>query len=200
MEWIDGKHLDEFLATNPSQEVLVKAAQSLWDFFNYQIHELRQVHADPHPGNFIFQPDGSVYVIDFGCVKELPTDFYNQYFKLLNGDLVFDEKEFGRLLLELKFILPTDKPDEIEYFTKVFFQIIELLGRPFRTEQFDFGDTTYFSKIYELGEEYSKDKKLKSANGARGPKDALYINRTYFGLYSILSRLGQTVETALVPS
>jgi predicted unusual protein kinase regulating ubiquinone biosynthesis (AarF/ABC1/UbiB family) len=194
MDWIEGMHLNEFLATNPGLEVRQRAAQTLWDFFNYQIHELRMVHADPHPGNFLFADDGTVTVIDFGCVKELPDQFYHQYFQLINGHVIDDKKAFEKILEELKFLLPEDKAEERSYFTEVFYQIIELLGRPFRTNAFDFGDQSYFSQIYELGELYSKDKTLRRANGARGPKDALYINRTYFGLYSILNQLGATIR------
>ncbi|RZJ39188.1 MAG: AarF/ABC1/UbiB kinase family protein, partial [Chryseobacterium sp.] len=49
MDWIEGLHLKEFLATNPSQELKNKIGQALWDFYNFQQHELRKVHADPHP-------------------------------------------------------------------------------------------------------------------------------------------------------
>lgn len=195
MEWVPGLHLNDFLATNPSKEHRQKAAQALWDFYNFQIHQLRLVHADPHPGNFLFQEDGTVAVIDFGCVKELPEDFYNKYFQLISGELIGDDRAFEVVLDELRFLLPEDKADERQYFKKIFFEMIELLGRPFRSPSFDFGDPSYFARIYELGEVYSKDKKLKNANGARGPKDALYINRTYFGLYSILNQLGAVIDT-----
>ncbi len=195
MEWVSGVHLDGFLASNPSPEIKQKASQTLWNFYNYQIHQLRLVHADPHPGNFLFQEDGTVAVIDFGCVKELPEDFYQKYFQLISGNLIDDDIAFEKVLDELRFLLPDDKPDDRKYFKKIFYEMIELLGRPFRNAAFNFGDPAYFARIYELGETYSKDKRLKNANGARGPKDALYINRTYFGLYSILNQLGADIET-----
>jgi predicted unusual protein kinase regulating ubiquinone biosynthesis (AarF/ABC1/UbiB family) len=193
MEWVNGMHLDDFLKTKPNLETRTRASQALWNFFNYQIHILKMVHADPHPGNFLFDADGSVTVIDFGCVKELPADFYGKYFQLINGRVIEDKKRFIEILEELRFLLPDDTKAERTHFINVFYEIIELLGRPFRTSEFDFGDPTYFSKIYELGEIYSQDKTLKSANAARGPKDALYINRTYFGLYSILNQLGAKI-------
>jgi predicted unusual protein kinase regulating ubiquinone biosynthesis (AarF/ABC1/UbiB family) len=193
MEWVNGMHLDDFLKTKPNLETRTRASQALWNFFNYQIHVLKMVHADPHPGNFLFDADGSVTVIDFGCVKELPEDFYGKYFQLINGHVIEDKKRFVEILEELRFLLPDDSKAERTHFINVFYEIIELLGRPFRTPEFDFGDPTYFSKIYELGEIYSQDKTLKSANAARGPKDALYINRTYFGLYSILNQLGAKI-------
>jgi hypothetical protein len=33
-------------------------------------------------------------------------------------------------------------------------------------------------------------------SGARGSADSLYVNRTYFGLYSLLARLRANVRTA----
>ncbi|MCK5702949.1 MAG: AarF/ABC1/UbiB kinase family protein, partial [Cyclobacteriaceae bacterium] len=54
MDWMDGLHLNEFLSTNPSQEIRNKIGQTLWDFYDYQVHVLKKVHADAHPGNYIF--------------------------------------------------------------------------------------------------------------------------------------------------
>jgi hypothetical protein len=73
--------------------------------------------------------------------------------------------------------------------------MIELLALPFHSDEFDFGGDEFFAKIYGLSERYSKDKTLKSAGGARGPKDGIYLNRTYFGIYSILNRLGAKIST-----
>ena len=194
MDWIEGVHLDKFLAQNPTQEFRNEMGQAMWDFYDYQIHKLRKVHADPHPGNFLFTPDKKLGVIDFGCVKELPNDFYVKYFKLVKGHLL-PKPDFENLLFELKFLLPSDKGDLKDYLFGVMREMIELLGTPFQHESFDFSDDEYFNKIYNLGEVYSKDKTLKNAGGARGPQDAIYINRTYFGLYSILNKLQAKIET-----
>ena len=77
MDWLEGKHLKEFLQTNPSQQLRNKIGQALWDFYNFQQHELRAVHADPHPGNFMITSENKLGVIDFGCIKEMPEDFYS---------------------------------------------------------------------------------------------------------------------------
>ena len=34
------------------------------------------MHADPHPGNFLFTADGRLGIIDFGCVKVIPCLLY----------------------------------------------------------------------------------------------------------------------------
>ena len=84
MDWMHGKVLKEFMATNPDQETRNKIGQAMWDFYNFQIHELKEVHADPHPGNFLVTKDNKLAIIDFGCVKKIPEDFYKSYFQLLN--------------------------------------------------------------------------------------------------------------------
>jgi predicted unusual protein kinase regulating ubiquinone biosynthesis (AarF/ABC1/UbiB family) len=195
MDWLEGKHLDEFMATNPSQEVCNMLGQRLWDFYDYQIHQLRQVHADPHPGNFLFREDGTLGVIDFGCVKVIPDEFYDTYFQLLHPNIMEDDARYRELLNELSFLLEKDNPQLREYLYGVFSEMISLLGRPFHTSTFDFGNDEFFNDIYGMSERYSKDKTLKNAGGARGPRDGIYLNRTYFGLYSILNRLGANIKT-----
>jgi hypothetical protein len=39
-------------------------------------------------------------------------------------------------------------------------------------------------------------KELRESKVARGSKDALYINRTYYGLYALLNQLGARVRTS----
>jgi len=195
MDWLDGFHLDKFLALNPSQEIRNKIGQTIWDFYDFQIHNLQQVHADPHPGNFLFQEDGRVGVIDFGCVKELQEDFYRKYFQIMRPAISDDDAEFSTLLYQLEFLLKSDKSEEVNHFKEIYKEILELLGRPFFSETFDFSDKSYFEKIYAMSDIFKNDKMVKNAKAGRGPKDAIYLNRTYFGLYSMLHSLGAKVVT-----
>lgn len=189
MEWLDGLHLKEFLETNPSQEVRNKIGQAMWDFYNFQMHEIKAVHADPHPGNFLMRADGSLGVIDFGCVKEIPTDFYKDYFVIINPHLLDNEEEMMKAFYQMNFLFEDDSPEDIKFFVEMFKKMIGLLCKPFRFETFDFADDKYFEEIYAFGEEMSQMEQLKKSKKARGSRHALYINRTYFGLYSILNEL-----------
>lgn len=195
MDWLDGLHLKEFLATNPDQERCNMIGQALWDFYDFQIHVLKQVHADPHPGNFLFREEGAVGVLDFGCVKEIPEAFYNQYFQLHDKEFVKNEEALNKLFYELSFLSRDDTEYEVKVFTSVFREMIDLLGRPFHEEQFDFGDENFFKNIFTLGDRISKMKEVRNSKHARGPKHGLYINRTYFGLYNLLHDLKATVNT-----
>ncbi|WP_268124066.1 ABC1 kinase family protein [Roseivirga pacifica] len=195
MDWLDGKVLKEFIKSNPSQEARNKVGQAMWDFYDYQIHTLRQVHADPHPGNFIIGNDDTLGIIDFGCVKVIPDEFYNPYFKLLRKEMLSANNELEETFIQLQFIYEDDTREDKDYFSGVVKELMVLLGKPFHQEEFDFGDDAYFQRIFELGEVISKSKKFRESEKARGARDGLYINRTYFGLYSILNELKAKVVT-----
>lgn len=195
MDWIEGVHLKEFLSKNPPQDVRNKVGQALWNFYDYQVHCLKQVHADPHPGNFLLQDDGRLGIIDFGCVKVIPDDFYEKYFSLIKKDILLNATELDHVFYDLGFIFDQDTAHEKKLFKAIFIEMIELLGRPFHHEEFDFSDDTYFTQIYDLSERVSNMKEVRDSKTARGPRDALYINRTYFGLYSLLNALRAKVVT-----
>ncbi len=196
MDWMEGKHLDEFLKTNPSQEVRNRIGQALWDFYDYQVHTLRTVHADPHPGNFLMQADGTLGVIDFGCVKEIPEHYYRNYFTLINPDILDDEHFTEKTFFELEFLHDQDTPAERRFYMDLFREMIVLLGKPFHEEIFDFGNEDYFQTVFDYADRLSRMKELRESKVARGSKDALYINRTYYGLYAMLNQLKAQVCTS----
>jgi len=194
MDWLTGDHLNEFLEKNPSQEIKNTIAQNLWNFYDFQLHTLRAIHADPHPGNFFIQEDGSIGIIDFGCVKEVPEEFYNHYFPLLIEDLRAKEDIVETLLTYLNIVFESDAKEVKEELTAAFLSMTALLSRPFRNKTFTF-TKDYIDEIYNLGQEIYKIQEVKKPSHARGAKDALYINRTYFALYSMMAELETTVKT-----
>jgi predicted unusual protein kinase regulating ubiquinone biosynthesis (AarF/ABC1/UbiB family) len=196
MDWIQGMALMEFARQGHSQEIRNKIGQAIWDFYTYQIFTLKTVHADPHPGNFIITPDFQLGVIDFGCVKQIDEVFHKDYFSLLNSDAITDDAELTRILYKLQYLLHEDPPKIVPILKQAFKDMLLLLGKPFNSATFDFGDEVYFKSIYELGEKFSKMIEIREANGARGPQDAIYINRTCFGLYSVLNIIGANVVTS----
>lgn len=195
MSWLEGKHLEDWLKTSPTQEQKNRAGQALWDFYQYQIHELRLTHADAHPGNFLVMEDGTVGILDFGCVKEIPDAFYQVYFQLLDPQILENETAFLEGAKAAQVILDTDSPEQQELFLSIFREALTLVCTPFHQESFDFGDEEFMASIYEYGERMGKDKQLRSSITPRGDKDGIYLNRTFFGLFSILSQLGAQVQT-----
>ena len=195
MDWIEGKHIKEWMDTQPTQEARNQVGQALWDFYHHQVHNLNQVHADPHPGNFIIQEDGTLGIIDFGCVKVIPKDFYTGYFSLIKKDLLINEAELNQIFYDLEFISDKDTDVEKAFFSAIFSEMISLLGTPFHVEKFDFSDNEFFNQIFQLGDRIANDKMFRKSNQARGSRHGLYVNRTYFGIYNLLNQLQAEVVT-----
>lgn len=186
MDWMHGKHLSTFCEANKNPELANKVGQSLWDFYMFQIHSLRKVHADPHPGNFLVSDDGTLVAIDFGCMKSIPEDFYFPYFELSVRENLENKAFFDQKLLELEIIREDDSPEEKEFFTQIFYELLYLFTTPFQQENFDFSDNAFFEAIADLGQKYAKNTQMKGRDANRGSKHFIYMNRTFFGLYSLM--------------
>lgn len=186
MDWMHGEHLSEFVSHNTDQELSNKLGQALWDFYMFQMHNLRKVHADPHPGNFLVSEKGELIAIDFGCMKEVPDEFYIPYFDLAKKENINNADIFKQKLFELEILRQDDSPEEIEFFSTMFHEMLTLFTEPFHVDTFDFSNAEFFGKIASLGEKYSKSTELRKMNGNRGSKHFIYINRTFFGLYNLM--------------
>jgi predicted unusual protein kinase regulating ubiquinone biosynthesis (AarF/ABC1/UbiB family) len=195
-DWIDGMPLDRFADSEADQRERDLIGQALWDFYSHQVHELMLFHADPHPGNFLVK-DGELWVLDFGCTKKISEEFYRKQFRFLDPRLERDPALLQEALRDLDVILPEDGPEEITTITTLCMTWLELLARPFREGTFDFGDPGFLKAIYEMGEENRRADYLRTMRGQRGSPDTIYVNRAFFGLYSLLGRLRSRVRIDL---
>ena len=186
MEWMEGMHLSEFSEQYAGTDKAKKVAQALWDFYMHQLHVLKKFHADPHPGNFLVNNKSELIALDFGCLKEIPNDFYLPYFELIHPENINNEAKFLEILKQLEVILPSDSPQEINFLKKLFKELLSVFTKPFQSDTFDFSDESFYQEILTLGERLSKDKELRSQNGGRGSKHFIYMNRTFFGLYNLM--------------
>lgn len=193
MSWIDGEPIGAWMKREQKQEDRNRLGQILWDFYMYQMHVLKMMHADPHPGNFIIDENNDLGVIDFGCIKYIPNDFYDAYFELASHDVLQDDKRVHELFKQLEIIRPTDPEQDVVVVKKMFKELIHLLARPFNEGVFDFSDDAFFNEIYQKGDQISKDPEMNRLQ-ARGSRHFIYFNRTFFGLYNILHALKAKVD------
>lgn len=194
MDWMDGMHLSEFVAKPFTKETGDRIGQVLWDFYMYQIHGLKKVHADPHPGNFMINDKQELIVIDFGCIKEIPENFHNSYFALTTPEAFSDEERLLYHMEQLEILRAEDTPEEFAFFKELFTEMLQLFTSPFHGETFDFGADDFWNTIAGLSERYANDPKIRKMNGNRGSRHFLYINRTFFGLYNLLHDLKATIQ------
>nr|WP_321227989.1 AarF/ABC1/UbiB kinase family protein [uncultured Psychroserpens sp.] len=186
MDWMDGIHLSEFAKINTNQDIANTIGQALWDFYLYQMHTLKKVHADPHPGNFLVSEKGQLIAIDFGCMKIIPEDFYVPYFELFDKDVLDNSEIFYNKLLELEILREDDSEEEIIFFTNMFHDVLSFFTQPFREETFNFSDPDFFEEIAAIGEKYFKGTRSNKMNANRGSRHFIYMNRTFFGLFNLM--------------
>jgi predicted unusual protein kinase regulating ubiquinone biosynthesis (AarF/ABC1/UbiB family) len=192
MDWMNGIHLSEFTTINTDPKKASKLGQALWDFYMFQIHDLKKVHADPHPGNFLVDAAVNLIALDFGCMKTIPLEFYNPYFVLAKKETLENKALFEEKMFDLDILRKDDSKEEYEFFSTMFHEMLSIFTQPFHGEIFDFSDSIFFNKISEFGERYSKNTELKSYNASRGSKHFIYMNRTFFGLYNLMFDLKAT--------
>ena len=189
MDWMDGIHLSEYAKDNNDQDKNNRLGQTLWDFYMYQMHILKSVHADPHPGNFLITDAGELVAIDFGCIKKIPLEFYTPYFELANKEAINDLDFFTEKITELEILRPDDSPRAKEYIVALFHEMLSIFTQPFHEENFDFSDEEFWGKIARMSDRLANDEYLRKLNGNRGSKHFLYINRTFFGVYNLMHDL-----------
>jgi predicted unusual protein kinase regulating ubiquinone biosynthesis (AarF/ABC1/UbiB family) len=196
MEWLDGMHMTEFMATEPSDEIRNQIGQALWDFTNFQMHVLGKVHADPHPGNFLLTSDGKLGVLDFGCVKVVPDDFHRAYFSVIHPDVRNNPERLLQTIFALELLNPQDTAEDKAFIMETLEKFLSIVELPFNSTSFNFGDDSYLDSLYKLGMEVGEISDVQQKHGGRGTKHAIYVNRTFFGLFSLLNDLKATIDSS----
>ena len=190
MTYIEGKHLDAFLAENPSQEQRNAYGQLLWDFFHIQINDSLTIHADAHPGNFLFTPDGRLGVLDFGCVKTFPGNFFYNYMSALPLHLDEDTSRLFHLYEELDIL---DSNVLSEQKKQDYFEFFKSFGKtfimPYHSDFFDFGNSDFKKQLNHFV------KTATSFDEPVGSEHFIYSSKVHMGLYNMLIQLKAVVDT-----
>ena len=194
MEWIEAKPLQHFLDNETNQDKKNQIGQALLDFLHSSIHEHQRFHADPHPGNFLVTADNKLVVLDFGCVKTIPQDFYNFYFSLVRDDVFKDPQKLRQCLVGLDMLRESDTKETEYLFFDTAVRAIQNMSLPMKSETFYFGDRDFYNQLQTHGEEIMSNKEFRKPSAMRGSRHAIYLHRAFFGLYSILFKLNATVN------
>ncbi|HSV09138.1 MAG TPA: hypothetical protein VLI68_00110, partial [Hanamia sp.] len=93
---------------------------------------------------------------------------------------------------KLEMIQSNDDARQIEFYYKSYKEMITLFALPYSSKTFDFSKPQFFEDLYGWGEKITRMPEFKQP---RGVKHFIYVNRTNFGLYTILNELKATVNT-----
>lgn len=106
MEWIEGSKITDLAFLEKNNIDRKNLSDRLFRLFLEQILEGGQFHADPHGGNILIRPDGTLVLIDFGMVVNITQEDADAMFVVTEG-VIF--KQYDRVIdgLEtMNFLLP----------------------------------------------------------------------------------------------
>jgi len=185
MDWVEGKHLDAFLADAPAQSRRDAFGILMCRAFMRLAYRSHMLYSDPQPGNYLFMPDGTLGLIDFGCVRRYtPEDVSylteTEQAAFISRDAVAASICRGGDLTEKQ----RRDPQRLELLTAWYDWMME----PVMTDAvFDFSDGTYFRRGMDLWREILRRRYVRTL-----PVNT-WITRSFVGLRAMLTHMGARV-------
>lgn len=175
MDYLDGLHLRAYLRTNPSQSARDRHGASIFRSSLRTWYAGRMTYADPHPGNYLFLPDGRLGLLDFGCCRRFTNDEW-EYLKRVED--VFDkDDEALRLVLAESTDLPVERVETERDRFDLLVKYTNWIWEPMRTPGvFDFGADSYLERGMALYGEVVRRRYTRSK-----PVNT-WISRCFIGL------------------
>lgn len=194
MSLMPGRHLPAFLARRPSQKLRNQVGAHMFELFYFQLLKVEALHADPHWGNYFVNDDGSIGLVDFGCVKY----FRPEIIKYLRGVYLYPgdkhSPEFRRMLEAHYRVIgeklsPSTRRALIE-FSNNFYRKVYPPELEKQQQLFDFGDAAF------LQDYLRESKKLFRTKGV--VSEYIFMARAEMGLYHTLHRLNARIPTSQI--
>ena len=194
MTFVEGRHLDEFLSSDPSQEVRDAFGQLLWDFVHDQVAaDHLTVHADAHPGNFLFRDDGRLGLLDFGCVKRFPRAFRDDLLRMFKARLDEDPTALAEQYRALEIVRPGLDEEQRRFLMSLLEDLGRIAVSPYRVDSFDFGEGSMLTDLHRLMPRLTGRDAFRNREPVGSPQ-FVYVNRLLAGMLSILTRLAARVD------
>ena len=185
MSWLEGKPLLNF--KNAKKEVRNTIAKNMFYTWYKPFYEYGIIHGDPHLGNYTIQPNHTVNLFDFGCMRIFKGKFIqgviDLYYALQNND---DEKAV-HAYTQWGFVDMTKKKLEVLNKWAEFIYSPLMEDKIQKIQQSDSG-------IYGAQVAAEVNKGLKKLGGVRPPKEFVFMDRAAVGLGSVFMHLKAEVN------
>lgn len=171
MRWAQAREAD--------QELKDQWGEAIYRFTLGSLRRMGRFNADPHPGNYLFHPDGSVTFLDFGCVKAWPMEQVGWMVLAVQAAIDGNADELLRQYAEQGFV-PGEPPEPKAMLAWAREALVPLLGEQPFTYTPEFA-----ARIVDL--EFSP----------RGPHSAVVQRLALPGEYLALSRIDLGLTSVL---
>jgi len=188
MSRVPGLRLPDFLQRNPAQELRDTLGTGLTRLFFFQLFCVQALHADPHPGNYLLNKDGTIGLVDFGCVKYLKPEVVRCYAQFWSREWTHDDKIFAEIIRII--FGPKVSPTEPRVRgcmngIKTFYDEFHPLDAG--SKVLELGDPKFMDDLGQLAKTLVKHKFLTP--------EFLFLSRTESGMCTMLHTLKARVAT-----
>ena len=181
-DWVDGLGWEAFLA-QAGPGARQRAGESIWRFAQHSIHRLGCFNGDPHPGNYLFSPDGDVTFLDFGMVKRWSPGEWELLAPSMDAIIV--ERDPGRLVATMEangFLRPGH-----DLGPQAVYDYVSAPYRPYLTDEFTFDGAFMRDTVATISDLRGPHAEVIAACDL--PPSFIVLNRVVWGVSALLARL-----------
>ncbi len=187
MTWLEGTPLLAFVARHEDQALRNTVALNMFRAWYVPFYNFGVIHGDPHLGNYTLREDGTVNLLDFGCIRVFAPPFVRGVIDLYRALRDDDEalavsayetwgfRDLGRELL-----------DALNIWARFLYApLLEDRQQPILEGESGFYGARVAGRVHE---------ELRRLGGVRPPREFVLMDRAAIGLGSVFMHLGADVN------
>ncbi len=185
MTWLEGKRLLDFVEEFPkSHNALALNMFRAWytPFYRYGV-----IHGDPHLGNYTVRPDGTLNLLDFGCIRVFKAEFIGAVIDLYRALRDDDEDLAVHAYKTWGFEIPNREMVEVLNQWARFLYTPLLEDKVRRIQDTDSG-------AYGAGVAAKVHRELHRLGGVAPPREFVLVDRAAIALGGVFMRIGAEIN------
>jgi predicted unusual protein kinase regulating ubiquinone biosynthesis (AarF/ABC1/UbiB family) len=189
MSWLQGRKLQDWLATNPTQEQRNAFATALFRAWYIPLYRYGIIHGDPHLGNYQVNEAGQLNLLDYGSIRVFDAKFISGVLDLYAAVRDSDPARAKQAYDVWGFKGITEEQIEVlnDWARFLYEPLVEDRVRPIQQ-----GEGTEFGREVAMKVHAG----LQRTGGVRPPREFVLMDRSAIGLGAVFMRLGAQLNWA----
>jgi predicted unusual protein kinase regulating ubiquinone biosynthesis (AarF/ABC1/UbiB family) len=177
LTWMEGQSL--LTKTQAPLEERNTISQTLFKAWYYPFYHYGVIHGDPHPGNYTVREDGSLNLLDFGCVRIFPPHFIKGVIDLYRA-LQRDDRDLAVHAYEAWGFKNLTQEMINQWAGLLYGPLLDDRVRPIQSALDGSLGWETATKVHA---------ELERLGGIRPPKEFVFMDRAAVGIGSVIMRL-----------
>ena len=186
MTWLDGQPLLAFVADHDDVAMRNVVAHHMFRAWYVPFYYYGVIHGDPHLGNYSVRPDGSVNLLDFGCVRIFRPDFVRGVIDLYTALRDGDDELAVEAYRTWGFDIDRETIEVLNHWARFLYApLMSDRVQPIRSRDVGADGRKVVSRVHS---------ELRRLKGVRPPREFVLMDRAAIGLGSVFMHLGAEVN------